>query len=136
MSRVFATIIILAALVAVAPIKLETARADDAQNVATFRQLVDAFNRGNVATAVGFYTDDAQISGLAPICFPSCTGKALIQREFETEIAGHTQLQLLSTVQVVNGNVIADVAVREDAIRAAGLSRIVTRATFTFRGDK
>jgi hypothetical protein len=136
MPRLLAAVISLAVFIGLAQLWPATAKADDAQNVANFRQLFDAFNRGNVAASLGFYTDDAQISGLPPLCAPSCTGKATIQRQFELNVADHTQLQLLSTVQVVNGNLIADVAIREDLIRAAGLSRIVTHNTFTFRGDK
>src|SRR5262249_40727090 len=48
----------------------------------------------------------------------------------------HLQLQLLSTAQPSNGIVTAQVAHRADPITQGGLSRVITRDTVTFRGDK
>jgi ketosteroid isomerase-like protein len=114
------------------------ASADDAQNVSTYRQFIDAINKGDAAKALSFFADDAQLSGPSPLCFPSaCNGRAAIQRQLEAEVSQlHLQLQLLSSVNVVNGNVTAQVAHRADPIRAAGLSRVVTNDTVTFRADK
>ena len=113
------------------------ARADDAQNVATFNALIRAINRGDVTAALALFTDDAQLSGDAPFCTPNpCNGKAAIEKQFEFTVASHAQIQPLSSVQVLNGNIVVDLAVRVDPIRAAGFSRIVFRDTVTFRGDR
>jgi hypothetical protein len=112
------------------------AGADDAQNVATYQQYLDAVNRGDAAAALAVFTDDAQLSGVRPNCVTACSGRAAIQAQLNIEVSIHLQLQLLSTIQVLSGTVTAQIAHRNDPIRQAGLSRVLTRDTVTFRGDK
>jgi hypothetical protein len=103
-----------------------TANADDAQNVSTYRQFITAVNRGDAAAALALFSDDAQLSGVPPNCVPNpCSGRAAIQTQLQFEVANHIQLQLLGSVNVLNGNVTAEVAHRGDPIRAAGVSRVI-----------
>src|SRR5262249_28790657 len=111
-------------------------RADDAQNVATYQQYVAAINRGDAAGALALFTDDAQLSGLPPNCLMPCTGRSALQAQLNMEVSIHLQLQPLSSVQASNGVVTAQVAHRADPIRQGGLSRVLTKDTVTFRGDK
>ena len=138
MARILGTVASLLALLVVFQLSPGRASADDAQNISTYRQFIDAINKGDAAKALSFFADDAQLSGLPPLCLPSaCSGRAAIQRQLEAEVSQlHLQLQLLSSVNVVNGNVTAQVAHRADPIRAAGLSRVVASDTVTFRADK
>src|SRR5438067_7939079 len=138
MVRILGTVASLLALLVVFQLSPGRASADDAQNISTYRQFIDAINKGDAAKALSFFADDAQLSGPSPFCFPSaCSGRAAIQRQLEAEVGQlHLQLQLLGSVNVVNGNVTAMVAHRADPIRAAGLSRVVVTDTVTFRADK
>ena len=115
-----------------------TARADDATNVATYRKFVDSLNKGDVAGALALFADNAQLSGVRPNCVPNpCVGRAAIQNQLQAEVSAlHLQLQLLGSVNVVNGNVTALVAHRNDPIKALGLSRVVVTETVTFQGDR
>jgi hypothetical protein len=113
------------------------ANADDAQNVSSYRQFVDALNRGDAARALALFADDAQLSGTPPFCFPNvCNVRAAIQRELDAVVTDHLQLQLLGSLNVVNGDVSALVALRADPIRVLGLSRINVTDTVTFRADR
>jgi ketosteroid isomerase-like protein len=138
MTRFLGTILALSVALAGMHVFSGNARADDSQNVGTYRQFVDAINRGDAARALSFFADDAQLSGPSPFCFPNpCAGRAAIQRQLEAEVnALHLQLQFLGSVNVVNGNVTALMAHRADPIRAAGLSRVMVTETVTFRGDR
>ena len=136
MSRLFAVLGFFAVLISLAELLPATANADDAANVATYRKLIDAINKGDVAGALTLFTDNAQLTS-PPTCAPSpCNGRAAIQNQLQTEVSIHLQLQLLSTVNVVNGNVTALVAQRADPIRGLGFSRVVVADTVTFTGDR
>jgi hypothetical protein len=137
MTRFLGTIISLIVVFGAVHMWPARANADDAQNMSTYRQYVSALNRGDVDGALSLFTDDAQLSGLRPFCVPNpCVGRAAIQTQLNYGVSNHIQLQLLSSVNVVNGNVTVGVAHRNDLIRAAGLSRVVVAETLTFRGDK
>ena len=137
MSRIVALAGLFFLMVAMAQFWPASARADDAANVASYRKFVDSINKGDVAGALALFTDDASLSGVRPNCVPSaCVGRAAIQNQLQTEVnAIHLQLQLIGSVNVVNGNVVAQVAHRNDPIRQQGLSRVVVTETVTFSGN-
>ena len=104
--------------------------------VAIYRADIDARNRGDITTAISFYTDDAvQVGGGACRAAP-CVGKVAVQREAELEVAGHLQLTIVGNPQV-SGNVLTSREEhRNDAIRAAGIDRVINNVTSTFIGNK
>src|SRR6266550_139854 len=138
MSRLCAAIGIATILAGLAQFWPATANADDAANIATYRKFIDSLNKGDAAGALALFTDNASLSGVRPNCVPNpCVGRAAIQNQLQTEVSAiHIQLQLLGSVNVVNGNVVAEVAHRNDPIRALGLSRVVVVETVTFTGDR
>jgi hypothetical protein len=136
MSRLVASIGLFLVLICAANVWPGTASADDATNITTYRKYLDSVNKGDVAAVLALFADNAQVSA-PPTCAPApCTTRAAIQNFEQSAASDHVQVQLLSSVNIVNGNVTALVAVRSDTIRALGLSRIVLTDTVTFSGDR
>ena len=136
MSRLVASIGLFLVFISVANAWPGTASADDASNISTYRKYLDSTNKGDVAAVLALFADNAQLSS-PPTCAPApCTTRAAIQSFEQSAAADHAQVQLLSSVNVVNGNVIAQVAFRSDTVRALGFSRIVLTDTVTFSGDR
>jgi ketosteroid isomerase-like protein len=90
---------------------------------AVLQRLSEAISNGDLAAAMELFTDDAVFLG-GPTCFPTaCLGRAAIEREMTTEIAGHTQV--MTTSLGSDGNLVTGRSeIREDATHAAGVERI------------
>ncbi len=103
--------------------------------VALVKQFFDDQNRGDVAAALAFFTDDAVVEG-GP-CQPPCVGKAAIQKHLEEDQAEHTQHVLADSTFQVSGNIVTGrIEHRNDLSRAAGIDRFFAIATYEFTGDK
>jgi len=106
-----------------------------------FRLDLAARNRGDIATLMSLYTDDAVQPSSGPVtnnlCTVSaCVGKADIQRQAENAIANHVQLTIVGQPEISGNVVTARVEFRNDPTRAAGFDRQIFLHTRTFRGDK
>jgi len=136
MSRLAAFVGLLLVFICATSAWPHTASADDATNINTYRKYLDSTNKGDVAAVLALFADNAQISS-PPTCAPApCTTRAAIQSFEQSAAADHAQVQLLGSVNIVNGNVTAQVAFRSDTVRALGFSRIVLTDTVTFSGDR
>ncbi|MBI2320964.1 MAG: nuclear transport factor 2 family protein [Chloroflexi bacterium] len=127
--RAIAALALLALLV---PSLAASAQTDPA---ALIRQYFEARDRGDVAATMAFYADDAVLEG-AGLCSPNrCAGKAAIQREIERQVAAKVQTTITDS-QVSGNAVTVRLELRGNAIRAAGVERIVNSVTVEVRGDK
>jgi hypothetical protein len=101
------------------------------------QQLLDAIARGDIATALGLFTDDAVIDAPSGSCLATpCVGKAAIQKDLErlmTDKSRHvTPLSSYSA-----GNVLVTRLEASNAtIRAAGIERLIVWVIREMRGDK
>lgn len=104
-----------------------------ADPVSTFRQAIDARNRGDLEGLMKFFATDAVREDGS--CNPPCVGEAAVRRSFEKNIAEHFQASLTS-VEGSGDTVTGRAEIRSDAIRAQGVDRRMTSYTVKFRGGK
>jgi len=97
---------------------------------AIYRQLNDALNRDDLASALSFYSDDVEVYGVAGIfCGPEpCLGKEELQRA--AQAFGQTR----TTIQdvVVSGNVLT----AQTQIESAMYGGLLATSILTFEGAK
>ncbi len=123
---------LLAALMATMAARTAWAQADLA---AILRQHYDAANKGDVAAAVAFFTDDATlIRGGCTHQIP-CKGKTEIQRQIQNEVNGQSRVDIISS-QASGITVTARIESRNLNIKNAGIERAIFNVTATFSGDK
>jgi ketosteroid isomerase-like protein len=104
-----------------------------ADPVSTFRQAIDARNRGDLEGLMKFFAPDAvRVDGS---CNPPCVGEAALRRSFEKNIAEHFQASLTS-VEGSGDTVTGRAEIRSDAFRAQGVDHRMTSYTVKFRDRK
>jgi hypothetical protein len=124
-------VVLTAFLTTVASVSAQTTGAP----AAVFTRYVDAYNRGDVDGVVTLFADDASIlHGMCTAASP-CTTRAAIRAQTERDIAGHIRLST-GDVNVAGDTLTLREEIRNDAIRAAGLERIVGNTSFQVRGDQ
>ncbi len=123
---------ILAALMATMAASPAWAQADLA---AILRQHYDAANKGDVATAVALFTDDATLIRGGCTSQVPCKGKTEIQRQIQEEVSNQTRVDIISS-QVSGLAVTARIESRNLNVKNAGLERVIFNVTATFSGDK
>ena len=101
-----------------------------ADPVSTFRQAIDARNRGDLDSLMKFFTSDAVREDGS--CNPPCVGEAAVRRSFEKNIAEHFQASLTS-VEGSGDTVTGRADIRSDVFRAQGVDHRVTSYTVKFR---
>jgi ketosteroid isomerase-like protein len=100
------------------------------------RQDAEAINKGNIASIMSHYTEDAVLIS-RPFCPPEvpCNGKFAIEQAYRNMISGGTSATVVS--QEVSGNTVKSrMEARGGAAKAAGVERFVYYNTMTFAGDK
>jgi ketosteroid isomerase-like protein len=100
------------------------------------KQDVEAINKGNFASIMSRYTEDAVLVA-RPFCPPEvpCNGKFAIEQAYRNMISGGTSATVVS--QEVSGNTVKSrMEIRGGAAKAAGVERFVYYGTVTFAGDK
>jgi hypothetical protein len=93
-----------------------------------------AESRGDVATALALYSDDAivQYGGL---CWTGCTGKAAIQKELERRVAAKNEWKIIG--KYVSGNTaVVQTELKIGYIEASGVDRVVVWNIYEVTGDK
>lgn len=103
---------------------------------AIVRQDSEAINRGDMASVMSRYTEDAVLIA-RPFCPPEvpCNGKFAIEQAYRQMIGGGASATVVS--QEVSGSTVKSrMEVRGGAAKAAGVERFVYYNTVTFVGDK
>ena len=104
---------------------------------AVLRQHYDAVNKGDVASIMATFTNDAVVvrgTGCTPPQAP-CVGKPAIQTQLERELRGQPRYGI-SDIQVSGNAVSARAEWRGTPILNAGLERVIVNITATFSSDR
>src|SRR5919109_4550131 len=105
--------------------------------LAVQQQLLDALARGDVAGALALFADDAVIDAPSGPCLPApCVGKAAIRQDLERLASDKSRRVTPLSAHVAGPVVVTRFDVRSDAVRAAGVERIIVWAIREMRGDK
>ena len=100
------------------------------------RQDTEAINKGDIASVMSRYTDDAVLIA-RPFCPPEvpCNGKFAIEQAYRNMISGGSSANVVSQ-EVSRNTVKSRLEVRGGAAKAAGVERFVYYGTVTFVGNK
>jgi hypothetical protein len=93
-----------------------------------------AESRGDVASALALYSDDAivQYGGL---CWTPCVGKPAIQKELERRVEAKNRWTIIG--KYVSGNVAAvQTELRIGFIEESGVDRVIVWCIYETKGDK
>jgi hypothetical protein len=126
------TFVLTALFFVLTPITMALAQGDPA---AVARRYVEAVNSGNVTSIVALFTDDATVAH-GRVCTPPCVADpAAVRRQYEQDVANRVKLTIVDTE--VSGNTVAlRMELFVNAMRAAGVDRIIGTDTIEVRGDK
>jgi dienelactone hydrolase len=133
MQQFFFLVTMLASILTLAASTVALAQSDPA---ALLEQAVEAIARGDVAGALALYADDAIIDAPGGLCAAApCVGKAAIQKELERQVADKVHVTMLQTY--ISGNVVTSrFEVRSDAVKKAGVERLIGWAIIEMQGEK
>jgi ketosteroid isomerase-like protein len=101
--------------------------------VSTFRQAIDARNRGDLDALMKLFSPDAVREDGS--CNPPCVGLDAVKRSFEKNIAEHFEATLTS-VEGSGDTVTARSQIRSDAFRARGIESRPSSYTVKFKDGK
>jgi len=100
-------------------------------------QIVNALSRGDVATALGLFTDDAVIDAQSGFCTDKpCVGKDAIRKDLERLAADKTRRITLLNTYAAGNVLVTRFEARSATIQSAGLDRIVLWSIREMRGGK
>ncbi len=129
MRHAAAPALILAVAIAALP-RIGLAQTDP---VSTFRQAIDARNRGDITAMMTLFTDDAVREDGS--CQPACVGLAAVESSFQKNIDDHFQANV--TFAAAEGDVVtARAEISSDTLRAHGVEKRMTSYTIKLRGGK
>ena len=126
--RSFAAVLVLGvASVAIAP----------ADPVEVQQQLTDALAKGDVATAMTLFTDDAVIDAESGLCARApCVGKPAIQKDLERYVTDKTRRVKTLNTYVAGDLLVTRFEARSAMIEKAGVERIILWEIREMKGDK
>ena|SRR5215831_3754093 len=103
---------------------------------APVKQYVETLNRGDAASALALFADNAVFDVSGGLCVAApYVGKAVIQKELERRVADKFHVTILQTY--VSGNVLTRRAeFRSDTIKKAGVERTIGWTIFETKGEK
>ena len=127
--RGLASALLIAAVVAPLP-PMALAQSDP---VATFRQAIDARNRGDIAAMMALFTEDAVREDGS--CQPPCVGLAAVKASFQRNIEEHFKANITSA-EAAGNTVTARAEITSDAFRAQGVEKRMTSYTVQLRDGK
>jgi hypothetical protein len=98
-------------------------------------KLQEAINRGDIASAMALWADDAVIDNPVTCAEAPCVGKAAIQKDMERRINSKNRPKTLK--HYVSGNLLTTrVELRSANTEKAGVERIILWLTYEVKGDK
>ena len=101
------------------------------------QQLIDALSRGDVGTALTFFTDDAVIDAESGQCAKApCVGKAAIQKDFERYVADKSRRAIPLNTYISGDVLVTRFEAHSATIQKAGSERIILWGIREFRGGK
>jgi hypothetical protein len=123
-----------AALLLVAAASATLAQADP---VAVQQQLSEALAKGDVATAMTLFTDDAVIDTESGMCARApCVGKTAIQKDLERYVSDKSRRVTILNTYVSGDLLVTRFEARSDMIQKAGVQRIILWSIREMKGDK
>lgn len=123
-----------AALLVLAGASIALVQADP---VAVQQQLSDALARGDVTTALTYFTDDAVIDTESGMCARSpCVGKTAIQKDLERYVTDKSRRVTTLSTYVSGDLLVTRFEARSALIQKAGVERIILWSIREMKGDK
>jgi hypothetical protein len=122
-----------------APLILVAASAAFGQgdSAAVQQQLLDALARGDVATALSLFTEDAVIDSESGLCAKApCVGKAAIQKDLERFAADKSRRVTVLNTYASGNLLVTRFEARSAMIQKAGADRVILWGIREMRGDK
>jgi hypothetical protein len=112
-----------------------SAQADDPMSI--LQQFVDARNRGDEPGAMALVADDISYVGGSACPFTDpCVGPQAMREDVRLFISDHAQSTLIGAPSVSGPTVTARAETANDAVRAAGLDRVIHAYTVEVRDGK
>jgi ketosteroid isomerase-like protein len=106
-------------------------------SAAVQQQLLDALARGDVATALTLFTDDAVIDSESGLCAKApCVGKAAIQKDLERFAADRSRHVTVLTTYETGNILVTRFEARSATIQKAGADRVILWGIREMRGGK
>jgi hypothetical protein len=100
-------------------------------------QIANALSRGDVAAALGLFTDDAVIDAQSGVCTDMpCVGKDAIRKDLERLAADKTRRITVLNTYAAGNVLVTRFEARSATIQNAGLDRIVLWSIREMRGGK
>ena len=132
MDRSFCFVLLFVVTLTLAASTVVLAQSDPA---ALLQKSYETIDRGDAASALALYADDATIDGAGLCAAAPCVGKAAIQKELERRVGDKVHYTFLKTY--VSGNLVTMRAeARNDTVKKAGVERIITWGIYEMKGDK
>lgn len=134
------TVLILTSFTGTGPLGGTQVTAQPADEISIHRRLLESISRGDVEAALAMFTDDVVFDDGGACSFPfMCVGRDEARPQIEA--LAKARPQLLGTVirrysTTWTAWTTARFEVRSEAVRAAGVERILQATTVTLRGDK
>ncbi|WP_298832441.1 nuclear transport factor 2 family protein [uncultured Piscinibacter sp.] len=128
---------LLAAAAVLLPPLPAMAAPDDASPVLSYVRYEDAFNRGQIDTALEQFTDDALvIAGPACTAEAPCIGKAAIREGLLARFTAVNIAVRIREIQFDGTHLRTRVEIATDPLRKAGYTRVVGNDNLEFRNGK
>jgi hypothetical protein len=101
------------------------------------QRLLDAIARGDLATALSLFTDDAVIDAPSGACLPApCVGKAAIQKDLKRLMADKSRRVTPLDSYAAANVLVTRLEASNATIRTAGVERVIVWVIREMRGDK
>jgi hypothetical protein len=108
-----------------------------ADPVSILQQFVDARNQADETGAMALVADELRyVDGSACLLANPCVGPQVMRADIQLYIADHAQSTLIGSSSVSGTTVIARAETSNDAVRAAGVDRVVSEYTVDVRDGK
>lgn len=137
---VLATVLVLTGLMGTGPLAGTQVLAQPADDTSIHRRWLEAIGRGDVDTALAFFTDDVVFDDAAACSFPfMCVGPVEVRPHLEALARARTQMSQITVRRFAtrwSAWTTAWFEVRSDTTRAAGVDRIQQATTVALRGEK
>jgi hypothetical protein len=129
--------LVLRSLAAVLVLGVASVAIAPADPVEVQQQLTDALAKGDVATAMTLFTDDAVIDAESGLCARSpCVGKPAIQKDLERYVTDKTRRVKTLNTYVAGDLLVTRFEARSALIEKAGVERIILWEIREMKGDK
>jgi len=137
---ILATALVMTGLMGTDPLAGTRVLAQPSNDISIHRRWLEAVSRGDVDAVLGFLTDDVVFDDGVGCRWPfMCVGPDEVQLQIEASVRNHIEIKITDLRRYLTPRTKWTTAwfeVRSDAVRAAGVERILQAATVVLRGEK